>query len=75
MKCVICKQGDTAPDYTNITIERDDIICVIKQVPAEVCTNCGEAYLEAQTTRTVMDIANKASLQGVQIEIRRYNAA
>lgn len=75
MKCVICKQGETHKDTTNITMERDDMVCVIKKVPAEVCSNCGEAYLDAETTRAVMKIASEAFGQGVQVEVRQYQAA
>ena len=75
MKCVICKQGATKLGHTNITLELEDMVCVIKQVPAEVCTNCGEAYLDAKTTQVVMEIAKKASQQGIRVGIRQYRAA
>lgn len=75
MKCVICKQGTTKKGYTSITLERNDMICIIKHVPAEVCTNCEEAYLNDETTQIVMDMANRAFKQGIQIEIRQFNAA
>jgi YgiT-type zinc finger domain-containing protein len=75
MKCVICKQGHTKQGYTSVTLERDDMVCVIKHVPAEVCSNCEEAYLNSKTTHRVMEMANLAFKQGVQIEIRQFNAA
>lgn len=45
MKCVICKTGETAPGKVTVTLQRDEATVLIKDVPAEVCDNCGEYYL------------------------------
>ncbi|MGZ3610756.1 MAG: type II toxin-antitoxin system MqsA family antitoxin, partial [Ktedonobacteraceae bacterium] len=54
MRCVICKQGETQPGTTTMTLERDSTTVVFKNVPAEVCQICGEAYLDAATTRHLL---------------------
>lgn len=75
MKCVICKQGETQPGTTTMTLERDTTTVVFKNVPAEVCETCGEAYLDAATTRHLLHIVEKAALVGVQVDVRLYAAA
>ena len=45
MKCTLCRQGETKPGLTTVTLERGPTIVVIKQVPAEICDICGEYYL------------------------------
>lgn len=45
MKCVICKQGETGPGLATVTLQRGESTIIFKQVPAEVCKNCGEYYL------------------------------
>ncbi|WIG57897.1 MAG: hypothetical protein OJF49_000642 [Ktedonobacterales bacterium] len=75
MRCVICKQGETAPGTTTITLERDGMTLVIKNVPARVCDNCGEAYIEEDTAARLLDLVNDSARAGVQVDIRQYVAA
>ncbi|MGH7938508.1 MAG: type II toxin-antitoxin system MqsA family antitoxin, partial [Bryobacteraceae bacterium] len=42
MKCTICKKGETAPGTATVTLERGGLTLVVKDVPAQICDNCGE---------------------------------
>lgn len=75
MKCRICKYGETQPGTTTVTLERDATTVVFKHVPAEVCQTCGEAYLDAETTRQLLHIVEEAARVGVQVDVRSYAAA
>lgn len=75
MRCTICKSGDTLPGATTVTLERGETVVVIKAVPAAVCTNCGEAYVEEQTTRRLIELADEAARTGSQVEVRHFAAA
>ncbi|MBU0512050.1 MAG: type II toxin-antitoxin system MqsA family antitoxin [Chloroflexi bacterium] len=75
MKCVICKQGETHPGWTTVTLERDGVTLVIKQVPAQVCRNCEEAYVDESIASQLLQTAERATRAGVQVDIRRYVAA
>jgi len=57
-----------------MTLERDATTVVFKNVPAEVCQTCGEAYLDASTTRDLLHIVEEAARAGVQIDVRSYAA-
>lgn len=72
MKCVICKHGETRLGTTTVTLERGNVTLVIKDVPARVCANCGEAYFDADITDTLLEMMNTAVASGVQVEIRAY---
>ena len=72
MTCVICKTGVTRSGTTTITLERGKTTLVFKQVPAVVCDNCGEAYLDELTTQTLLEIAENAAQSGVQVEVRNF---
>ena len=74
MKCVICKQGQTNSGMTTVILERGQTTVVIKEVPAEVCDNCGEYYLSEDVTEKVQKLAEHAVQQGVEIEVLRYAA-
>ena len=74
MKCVICKQGQTHDGLATVTLERGRTTVVIKDVPAEVCENCGEYYLSEEVTEKVQNLAEQAFQHGVEIEVLRYAA-
>jgi YgiT-type zinc finger domain-containing protein len=75
MNCIICKQGETKPGTTSVTLERQGLTVVFKSVPAEVCENCGEQYLDADTTARLLQEAEQAAKAGVAVEVRTYLAA
>ena len=60
MTCLICKSGETNPGTTTVTLERDNTVVVIKDVPAQVCDNCGEYYLSEDVSTGIYAIAEEA---------------
>lgn len=75
MKCVICKNGITTHDKTNITLEKKGMLLIIKEVPAEICSTCGEIYLDEAVSRNIHRVGNSAYKEGIQLEICSYKAA
>jgi YgiT-type zinc finger domain-containing protein len=75
MKCVICRQGETQPGTTTVTLERGGMTLVIKGVPARVCDNCGEEYVDERVTEQLLATADQAAQAGVQVDVRQYVAA
>ena len=75
MKCVICKQGDTRPGETTITLERHGTTMIFKKVPARICANCGEAYLEEAVSTKLLETAEEAARYGVLVDVREYTSA
>ncbi len=75
MKCIICKDGDTNLGTTTVTLEREATTVVFKHVPAQVCENCGEAYIDAEVTRQLLQVIEEAARGGVQVDVRQYIAA
>lgn len=75
MRCVICKQAETQPGAATVTLERDGMTLVVKGVPAQVCPNCGEEYVEEDVAAQLLEIVETAARAGVQVDIRQYRAA
>ncbi len=75
MKCVICKYGETSDGRTTLTVERGDMVLVLRGVPARVCTNCGEAYVSGEVTDEILRRAEEMRQQGVEIDVRRFAVA
>ncbi len=72
MKCVICKQAEPVPGTATVTLERDGLTLVVKQVPALVCPNCGEEYVDQEVAAQLLRHAEEVARQGTQVEIRQY---
>jgi hypothetical protein len=51
MKCVMCKRGTPNQEPGSWRLNEVPRRWSFKNVPAEVCENCGEAYLDAETTQ------------------------
>jgi YgiT-type zinc finger domain-containing protein len=75
MKCVVCKQGEARPGKATVVLQRGGATVVINDVPAQVCENCGEEYVDEQVAEKVLAAAEASARAGVRVEIRDYVAA
>ena len=75
MNCVICKQGKTQKGKATVTLERGQTTLVFRSVPAEVCENCGEEYVDEGTSARLLEAAEEAVRAGVLVDVREYVAA
>ena len=74
MKCTICKTGHTHPGTATVTLQRENTVVVIRDVPADVCEDCGEYYLSEPVALRVYADAEKTASRHVEVEIQRYAA-
>jgi YgiT-type zinc finger domain-containing protein len=74
MKCIVCTQAETNPGMPTVTLERRDATFVFKDVPAQICPNCGEDYLDDVVSGSLLKSADAMVAAGTQIDIRRYPA-
>lgn len=72
MKCLICKQAEIRPGTTTLTLERGDLTFVVKNVPAQICPNCGEAYIDEAVTVELLSTAEQMSRSGALVDVREY---
>ena len=72
MKCLICKNGETQGGFTAVTLQRGDHILVIKNVPADICENCGEYYLSQEIAELMYQQAEQALERGAEVEIGHF---
>ncbi|MFA5480746.1 MAG: type II toxin-antitoxin system MqsA family antitoxin [Candidatus Muiribacteriota bacterium] len=74
MKCSICKTGCLEAGFTTVVLNKNDAILIFKDVPADICDNCGEYYLSEEISKNIYDKAEKALKNGAEVEIIRYVA-
>jgi YgiT-type zinc finger domain-containing protein len=75
MRCVLCRNGETRPGTADKSFSHAGMTLVVKDVPAEICENCGERYFDADVTQELLRIARAAAAEGVVVDVRRYVAA
>ncbi len=75
MTCVICKQVEIEPGVVTVTLDRPGFTFVVKNVPARVCPNCGEEYVDATVTAQLLRSADATARAGAQVDVREYVAA
>jgi len=75
MICVICRQAEPEPGSTLITLTRGKLTLVVRNVPARVCPNCGEAFVDELTAVQLLRTAEQLAEAGAQVDVRDYLAA
>ena len=69
MECVICKMGTTYKGKTTYTIDKQKSLLVFRDVEADVCDNCGEAYFSLKTTKKLQQLVSEALKKGAEFEV------
>ena len=72
---MICKHGETKQGTTTVTLEKGSSTIVFKEVPAQICDNCGEKYIDKATTKELLSKARSIVKNGVEVDIRKYEIA
>jgi YgiT-type zinc finger domain-containing protein len=75
MRCVVCKHGETGPGRATVTLTRAATTLVVKGVPADVCQNCGEEYVDELTSARLIQTMDEAERAGVEVDVREFVAA
>jgi YgiT-type zinc finger domain-containing protein len=74
MTCVICKHGETREGTTAVTCDRDGMTLVVNDLPARICTNCGEDCVDEHDIHEFLAIAERMAGGGTPVNVRRYGS-
>lgn len=72
MKCTICKLGELKAGKVTVTLERKGSTLVFKGVPAQICPNCGEEYVDSSISERLLARADKLASEGTQVDVREF---
>jgi len=73
LKCLLCKDGNTGPGKTVVTLTRGEFKLVIKNVPSMICRDCSEEYISEETSTLLLTIANESFSMGEGSFVRDFN--
>lgn len=72
MTCPICGQQALAPGTTTFTADTDGTVVVVRDVPADVCANCGEAFIDDAVAAELEAVVSEAKATGTESIVRHY---
>ncbi len=72
MNCIVCK-GELTKKVINHIVDINGHIIIIKNVPAEVCEQCGESFFENQVALALEKIVDEIVSNKAEITIVNYN--
>lgn len=72
MECFVCK-GSTEKALVNYLLDLNNTIIIIKNVPANVCTTCGERYFDDDVMENLEKIINELKSLTTEMSIVNYN--
>jgi YgiT-type zinc finger domain-containing protein len=64
MICLICRQAETIDGFTSVNFERGEMRLLIKNVPAQLCPSCGDAYMAENIAIQLLQDAEEMSARG-----------
>jgi YgiT-type zinc finger domain-containing protein len=65
MICLLCQEAEIVDGLTSVNFERGELRLMVSGVPARVCPNCGEAYLEEDVAIWLLQSAEARREAGV----------
>lgn len=74
MKCSLWRHGETVPGFAAVTLQRGETTVIVKDVPARVCDECGEYYLDEPIAQRVADMAEDAVSTHAEVQVIRFAA-
>jgi len=74
MNCFACRSEMLDEGRTSYVVERDDRLVVVRDAPALICRQCGEAYFENDVALALYEQAEKLLTEGEDVEIVKYAA-
>lgn len=72
MKCPICKFGEMKDGFTQVVLTRENATVIFRNVPAKICDDCGEYYLDENTAQDLYIRADNCFKSGQEVAIIEY---
>lgn len=58
--CFFCKNGKVSHAFTTYMVDLENCIVIVKNVPCEECSDCGEKYFSDEVMKKLEVIVKKA---------------
>jgi YgiT-type zinc finger domain-containing protein len=69
--CPLCG-GDKQLGTTTFAVDLKSGVVVVREVPAMVCTKCGDAWIDDPVATTLEEMVNEARRKHTMIEVTQW---
>ncbi len=73
-KCTFCK-GTLRDGISTFTVDLGNCIVIIRNVPSQICTQCGETYYSTEVMQQLYNIAQSMQQSMTEIAVVNYRPA
>ena len=73
MNCVMCK-ATLSQEVLNHIVDINGSITIVKDVPANVCKQCGENYIDSDVARNLDAVMEEIQKGGAEVTIISYSS-
>lgn len=73
MNCIVCK-GNLENKITNFIVDLDNCIIIVKGVPSQVCSQCGEVSYSHEVAKRLEEITDKMKNAFTEVAIVHYSS-
>lgn len=73
MRCAVCKNGETKQGKSVITMTSGKSVVVFRNVPAKICHDCGEEYINEDNTKLLLQTADESFKTGAKLDLIDWN--
>ncbi|MBR5912780.1 MAG: type II toxin-antitoxin system MqsA family antitoxin [Selenomonadaceae bacterium] len=71
MKCFMCR-GNLENKLTNFTVDLGKCVVIVKNVPSQVCTQCGEVSYDNEVALKLEKLVNSVRNFSTEIVVFNY---
>lgn len=75
MICLVCRQAEVVNGFTSVKLERGEFRLVLNEVPAHLCPDCGEAYVDEEVAARLLQSAEETYKAGILDSHTGYTTA
>lgn len=73
-KCPLCG-GDKRKGHTTYTVDLGYGVVVVRDVPAKICSQCGEEWIDSKIAEELENIIESAREKKAQLEVLPFRKA
>lgn len=73
-RCPLCG-GEKQPGTTTFAVDLKSGVVVVREVPALVCTKCGDAWIEDRVATKLESIVSDARSKNAVVEVTQWQKA
>lgn len=73
-RCPLCG-GEMKDGITTIPFMLGERVTVIKNVPAEICSDCGEAYMKSSVVDRIESLLDRVEALHSEMSVLQFEAA